>query len=54
MLYLNGTHGMNYHGYHLFTLIMWYPIMGSGYLIAFLISKYKWSSTLKKWLTFLK
>ncbi|RIA86215.1 hypothetical protein C1645_829594 [Glomus cerebriforme] len=26
----DGTHGMNYHGYHLFTLVVRHPIMESG------------------------
>ena len=54
VLCLDGTHGMNYHGYHLFTLIMWHQTTGSGYPIAFLISEFKRTSTLKKWFNFLK
>src|SRR6266496_4731321 len=41
VLCLDGTHGMNHHGYHLFTLIMRHPATGSGYPIAFLISQFK-------------
>ena len=54
VLCLDGTHGMNHHGYHLFTLIIRHPATGSGYPIAFLISKYKRTLTLKRWLTFLR
>ena len=35
VLCLDGTHGMNNHGYHLFTLVVRHPKMGSGYPIAF-------------------
>ncbi|RIB04219.1 hypothetical protein C2G38_2222975 [Gigaspora rosea] len=51
---LDGTHGMNHHGYHLFTIVMRHPITGSGYPIAFLISEFKLSLTLRRWLEFLK
>ncbi|CAG8649725.1 8936_t:CDS:2, partial [Scutellospora calospora] len=51
---LDGTHGMNKYDYHLFTLIIRHPLAGSGYPIAFLISEYKKSLTLMKWLDFLK
>ena len=48
------AHGMNNHGYHLFTLVVRHPKMGSGYPIAFLISEFKRTSTLKRWFSFLK
>src|ERR1051325_7438720 len=51
---LHGTHGMNHHGYHLFTLVIRHPKTGSGYPVAFLISKFKRSVTLIKWLNYLK
>ena len=54
VLCLDGTHGMNYHGYHLFTLVIRHSITGNGYPIAFLISKFKKTITLKKWFSFLK
>ncbi|RIB07402.1 hypothetical protein C2G38_2147588 [Gigaspora rosea] len=54
VLCLDGTHGMNHHGYHLFTIVMRHPITGSGYPIAFLISEFKRSLTLRRWLEFLK
>ncbi|RIB26758.1 hypothetical protein C2G38_2029935 [Gigaspora rosea] len=51
---LDGTHGMNKYGYHLFSLVIKHPMTGSGYPIAFLISKYKKTITLKRWFEFLK
>jgi hypothetical protein len=54
VLCLDGTHGMNHHRYHLFTLVMRHPITGSGYPVAFLISEFKRTITLKEWLDFLK
>ncbi|CAG8578788.1 6134_t:CDS:1 [Scutellospora calospora] len=51
---LDGTHGMNHHKYHLFTLIIKHPIVGSGYPVAFLISEFKRTSTLMEWFDFLK
>lgn len=54
VLCLDGTHGMNQHGYHLFMLIMYHSVTGSGYPIAFLISEFKRSNTLKRWLNYLK
>ncbi|KAF0508523.1 hypothetical protein F8M41_018747 [Gigaspora margarita] len=54
VLYLDSTHGMNHHGYHLFTIVIHHPITGSEYPIAFLISQFKRFLTLKRWLNFLK
>ncbi|KAF0443464.1 hypothetical protein F8M41_003564 [Gigaspora margarita] len=54
VLCLDGTHRMNPIVFHLFTIIMHHPTTGSGYPIAFLISEFKRSSTLKRWLDFLK
>ncbi|RIB25373.1 hypothetical protein C2G38_2166112 [Gigaspora rosea] len=54
VLCLDSTHGMNHYGYHLFTIVMRHPITGSGYSIAFLISQFKRSLILKRWLNFLK
>ncbi|KAF0557926.1 hypothetical protein F8M41_011737 [Gigaspora margarita] len=54
VLCLNGTHGMNHYGFHLFTIIMHHATTRSRYPIAFLISEFKRSSTLKRWLDFLK
>ena len=54
VLCLDGTHGMNHRSYHLFSLVMQHPTMGNGYPIAFLISEFKQTSTLKEWLNFLK
>ncbi|KAF0542489.1 hypothetical protein F8M41_004589 [Gigaspora margarita] len=51
---LDSTHGMNHHGFHLFSIIMRHPITGNGYSVAFLISKFKQSSTLNRWFNFLK
>ncbi|KAF0471083.1 hypothetical protein F8M41_025271 [Gigaspora margarita] len=48
VLCLDGTHGMNYHGFHLFTIMMHHPITGSVYPIAFLISEFKRSLTLER------
>jgi hypothetical protein len=54
VLCLDGTHGMNDHGYHLFTIMMRHLTTGCGYPVAFLISEFKRTITLKKWLEFLK
>jgi|GEM_PF-5268288 len=54
VLCLDGTHGMNHCGYYLFSLVMRHPTMGNGYPIAFLISEFKQTSTLKEWFNFLK
>lgn len=50
---LDNTHGTIHYryGYHLFTLIIWHPIVSSGYSIAFLISEFRRTSA---WLDFIK
>ena len=54
VLCLDGTHGLNGYGYQLFSLLMRHPATGHGYPIAFLISEFKRTITLKEWLNFLK